>query len=53
MPTEAAQPLLEERVLLLGAHDAVGGVGVLVQRAKVPKDSEPREHVGLPTGRCR
>ena len=39
---EAVQPLLEERVLLVGAH-AVGGVGVLVQRTEVPKDAEPRD----------
>ena len=41
------RPLLEERVLLLGAHDAVGWVGVLVKRAKVPKDTEP---LGGPVG---
>ena len=43
---EAAQPLLEERVLRLGAHDAVGRVGMLVQRAEVPVDAEPRVMVG-------
>jgi len=39
---EAVQPLPEECLLRLGAHDAVGRVGVLVQRAIVPKDAEPR-----------
>ena len=43
---EAAQPLLEERVLRLGAHDAVGRVWMLVQRAEVPVDAEPRVMVG-------